>query len=45
MKIMNLKGTFDFLPKEQMVRNQIMNTLRTNFEKYGYLPLETPILN
>lgn len=23
MKIMNLKGTFDFLPKEQMVRNQI----------------------
>ena len=45
MKIMNLKGTFDFLPKEQIVRNQIMNTLRTNFEKYGYLPLETPILN
>ena len=45
MKIMNLKGTFDFLPKEQMVRNQIMNTLRTNFEKYGYLPIETPMLN
>ena len=45
MKLMNLKGTFDFLPKDQVVRNKIINTLRTNFEKYGYLPLETPILN
>lgn len=45
MKLMNLKGTFDFLPKDQVIRNKIINTLRTNFEKYGYLPLETPILN
>jgi len=45
MKLMNLKGTFDFLPREQVIRNKIINTLRTNFEKYGYLPLETPILN
>lgn len=45
MKLMNLKGTFDFLPEEQVIRNKIINTLRTSFEKYGYLPLETPILN
>ncbi len=45
MNLMNLKGTFDFLPKEQVLRNKIINILRTNFEKYGYLPLETPILN
>ena len=45
MKLMNLKGTFDFLPNDQVIRNKIINTLRTNFEKYGYLPLETPILN
>ena len=45
MKLMNLKGTFDFLPEEQSIRNKIINTLRTSFEKYGYLPLETPILN
>ena len=45
MKLMNLKGTFDFLPKEQVLRNEIINKLRINFEKYGYLPLETPILN
>ena len=45
MKLMNLKGTFDFLPREQVTRNKIINTLRNNFEKYGYLPIETPILN
>ena len=45
MKLMNLKGTADFLPSEQILRNKIMNTLRNNFEKYGYLPIETPILN
>ncbi len=45
MKLLNLKGTFDFLPKDQVLRNKIINTLRTNFEKYGYLPIETPILN
>jgi len=45
MKLANLKGTDDFLPSEQVVRNKIINILRNNFEKYGYLPVETPILN
>ena len=45
MKLMNLKGTDDYLPNEQVIRNKIINTLRNNFEKYGYMPLETPILN
>lgn len=45
IELQNVKGTKDFLPEEQVVRNKIINTLRTNFEKYGYLPLETPILN
>ena len=35
MKLMNLKGTFDFLPKDQIVRNRIISVLRNNFEKYG----------
>lgn len=43
-KLMNLKGTQDFLPEEQIIRNKITNTLREVFESYGYLPLETPIL-
>ena len=28
-----------------MIRNKIIDVLRRNFEKYGYLPLETPTLN
>ncbi len=45
MKLMNVKGTFDYMPKEMNLRNKIMATLRRNFEKYGYLPIETPKLN
>ena len=45
MELRNLKGTEDFLPKEQKIRNEIIDTLKENFEKYGYMPIETPILN
>ncbi len=45
IEIKNLKGTFDFLPEKQIVRNQIIDILKKNFECYGYLPVETPILN
>ena len=44
-EIRNLKGTFDFLPEKQSIRNKIIDVLKKNFEEYGYLPLETPILN
>ena len=43
-KLMNLKGTNDFLPEEQIIRNKIINVLRNTFESYGFLPLETPVL-
>ena len=36
------KGTRDFLPDEMMRRNYIFNTIRRVFEKYAYLPIETP---
>ena len=45
MKLMNVKGTFDYLPEDMQIRNKIINTLRLCFEKYGYLPIETPMLN
>ena len=45
MKLMNVKGTFDYMPKDMKIRNNILDILRKNFEKYGYLPLETPTLN
>lgn len=44
-ELRNLKGTKDYLPEEQYIRNKIRKTLENTFEKYGYLPLETPILN
>lgn len=45
IKIQNLKGTTDYLPKEQILRDKITNTLKEIFEVYGYMPLKTPILN
>ena len=45
MKLMNVKGTFDFMPEDMQIRNKIIDILRRNFEKNGYLPIETPILN
>ena len=36
------KGTRDFLPDEMIKRNYIFNTIRKVFEKYAYLPIETP---
>jgi histidyl-tRNA synthetase len=38
------KGTRDFLPKEMIRRNYIFNTIRKVFEKYAYLPIETPAM-
>ncbi|MBU1198757.1 MAG: histidine--tRNA ligase [Nanoarchaeota archaeon] len=44
MKLENSKGTKDFPPEEKIVRNEVVNRLITVFEKYGYSPLETPII-
>lgn len=44
IKLKNVKGSYDYNPKEQAVRNYIQDTLRNIFECYGYQPLETPIL-
>ena len=39
-----LKGFRDFLPSEAEARNQVFDKVRTTFEQYGYLPLETPAI-
>ena len=43
-ELKNLKGTYDFFAEELIVRNNIITILKDSFIKYGYLPLETPIL-
>ncbi len=44
MKPSTPKGTRDFLPEVVMRRNYIFSTIRAVFEKYGYLPIETPAM-
>lgn len=39
-----VKGTYDYLPHEQIIREFIKDTLRKNFVKYGFPAAETPIL-
>jgi histidyl-tRNA synthetase len=39
-----LKGTRDFLPQMMMKRNHIMGILTDVFQRFGYNPIETPIL-
>jgi len=38
------KGMRDFLPHEVIRRNHIMGVMKTQFERYGFLPIETPAM-
>ncbi len=40
----NLKGTYDYLPEKQIIRERIKTVLQSEFIKYGFAPVETPIL-
>ena len=44
MIIQNVKGSMDYLPEEQIIRNKAINILSNTFESYGYLPVETTTL-
>lgn len=44
IELKNVKGCPDYSPKEQYIRNYISDTLKKVFEKYGFKPLQTPIL-
>ena len=38
------KGTRDFGPAEVQKRKYILNTIETEFKKYGFMPIETPTM-
>lgn len=38
------RGTRDFLPQEMIRRNHIFTIIRSTFETFGYLPIETPAM-
>ncbi len=39
-----LKGTKDFLPKEQIKINEILGIIKDGFESFGFRPLDTPMI-
>ncbi|MBW2993223.1 histidine--tRNA ligase [Candidatus Woesearchaeota archaeon] len=44
MKLQRARGTRDFLPEKKILRQEIVDTLKSVFESYGFSPIETPIL-
>ena len=44
MMLQNVKGSMDYLPEEQIIRNKVISTLSRTFEEYSYLPVETTTL-
>ena len=39
-----LPGFMELLPQEQILFNQIREIIKNNYEKFGFLPLDTPII-
>ncbi len=39
-----LKGFRDFLPEKQIARQTMMSAIRASYERFGFEPLETPVL-
>ncbi|HLD73244.1 MAG TPA: histidine--tRNA ligase [Candidatus Nanoarchaeia archaeon] len=44
MELQLAKGVRDVPPEEKIVVNRILDTLKETFERYGFVPLETPLL-
>ena len=39
-----LPGTMELLPKEQILFNEIKSKIQNVYESFGFLPLDTPII-
>src|SRR5690625_4110356 len=39
-----LPGFMELLPEEQLIFNQMPDTIRNNYEKFGFLPIDTPVI-
>ena len=44
MKLENAKGVKDLPPEEKIIKNEVIEKIKRIFELYGFLPLETTIL-
>ena len=39
-----LQGTMELLPPDQILFNKMYDTIREVYESFGFLPLDTPVL-
>ena len=39
-----LPGFMELLPEDQILFNKIIDTIRAVYEKFGFLPLDTPVI-
>ncbi len=44
MELELAKGVRDFPPEEKIVRNEVVDKLKVIFERYGFSPFETPVI-
>lgn len=44
VKPSTLPGFMELLPKDQVVFNDMMDTIRRNYQDMGFLPIDTPVL-
>lgn len=44
MELINAKGVRDFAPEEKIMRQQVIDSLRSVFEEFGFNPIETPVI-
>ncbi|NLN03791.1 MAG: histidine--tRNA ligase [Clostridiaceae bacterium] len=39
-----LSGFLELLPEDQIVFNNMLDTIRSTFESYGFIPIDTPVI-
>ncbi len=39
-----LSGFMELLPNEQILFNQMQDKIRSTYEKFGFLPIDTPVI-
>ena len=44
VKPSTLPGFLELLPQDQILFNEMLDTIRKNFEKHGFLPIDTPAI-
>ena len=39
-----LPGFIELIPADQILFNKMLDTIRANYEKFGFLPIDTPVI-